>query len=241
MTDRLTLPSRSPRSHSRIPPRHGARLAPSPSHPFRSRIPGRARSPGRRGSGGIWGRRPGPGTRWEAPRGRPGQDGGVLTAASGARVAAAMAAEAGQELDARVAFRAAFREPGLAYLGAQEAGRTGSGQRGRGPRAWHTKETHSARARQPDSAPGTASGRGRGGRLWGGLGQGLEGLGWGRGPAGRGGLAALGSPPAVGRFPDPCRAPPGPSPSLALSGPRPEARWAAIQPRISCLNFTSCV
>lgn len=76
MTDGLRVLSRSPRSHCWIPPRHGARLAPSPSHPFRSRIPGSAPRPGPRRSGALSGRRHGPVTRWEAPRGRPEQDGG---------------------------------------------------------------------------------------------------------------------------------------------------------------------
>lgn len=63
----------APREHSRIPSRHDARLAPRSSRPFRSCIPGSAQRRGPSGSRAPSGRQPGPGTRGEAPRRRPGR------------------------------------------------------------------------------------------------------------------------------------------------------------------------
>lgn len=114
VTDRHP-PSRSSRSHIRIPPRHRARLVPTPARPLRSPVLGRSRRPGPRGSWALSGRRPGPGTRWEAPRGVPGElmgDCMRLGAAAGA-----MALEAGPELSARVAFRSAFGAQGVRLPG----------------------------------------------------------------------------------------------------------------------------
>lgn len=210
MTDRLTLPSRS---HSRIPPRHGARLAPSPSHPFRSRIPGRAPRPGPRRSGGVWGRRPpGPGTRWKAPRGRPGQDGGgpngSVWGQGRGRHGCGGGAGVGREGGVSVGV------PGTG--GSLTWGRRRLGAPGVGSGAGTVRLADKRNALRPREAAGLRSrhrlGEGPGKKVVGGLGAGPGRAGLGAGPSGTRG-------PGGARLPARHRPLPGPMPGATRPHP----------------------
>lgn len=146
---------------------------------------------------------------------------GAGAAASGGRAGAAMAAEAGPELAARVAFRAAIwargaRLPGRAGGGAHQGPAAGRGT-ARLVADAEEKATRAARTRQPDSARGAASARGRQGRL--------EGA---RGGAGRGQAPLSTTRPLPGPRPWPR---PRPRPSWPRGAP------ARIQPPASCVRF----
>lgn len=215
---------RHPRSAPRV---HSDSLAsrcqaaPVPPARVAAASPERARR-GPPGSRALSGRQPGPGTRREAPRCRPGRALGGRTESRGGRAGAAMAVEEGRALAARVAFGTAFWAREVRLPG---GGRPSSP--GWGPHA-KQRNTHGA----PGSRTQHGAGWGRGKRL-----EGVRGGAW-KGGAGGGGGGTLdpgGARLPLGNRPLPSR--PRAAADPPRRRPRPEALLAAIQPQISPRNL----